>query len=117
MPRSTAPRSPTPVRPILLSLAAVSVLSICGPGCFAEAPIEPPQEPEIPSREEVFESNRRQEPASASQMAALSAYREKVCAPRPEAARQEEPRRRGCIIRYDPMLEITALEKLLKESA
>jgi hypothetical protein len=103
------------VRRLVLFITAVSVSAIWGLGCFASAPVEPSGEPEIPSREEVFESNRRQQPASAAQIAALTAYHQKACAPRPGVKRAEERRGRGCRF-HGSADEITALERLREAS-
>jgi hypothetical protein len=64
----------------------------------------------------LWERGGRWARARDAQMAALYAYREKACAARPEAPREQATGRRGCRIGYDPMKEITMLERLRQQS-
>lgn len=87
--------------PLLLAAS----LSAC-----AEPPT--PQTPDIPSREEVFETERLSKPAPRSSIAAVLAYHEKVCAPRQPLSPPEEPPR-GRVCRFhSPLEELQSLERL-----
>jgi hypothetical protein len=86
------------------------------PGCAAQPPPEA-EEPQIPSRAEVMESERREQPASPGAMAALRAYEQRVCggSRAAGAAAAEEPRRgRSCRDCNNSSGEIETLEAMFK---
>ncbi len=93
-----------------LLLVAVVVLSAC-----AESSLPEPERPEIPSREEVFESERLHRPAPTAAVEALEAYQARVCAPgaSPRFTEETPGRRRGCF-GLGPAEEIRLLEELRK---
>lgn len=114
MPRCAALSGQTPVRRLLPSITALGVVSILATGCLSEAQWEA-QEPEIPSRQEVFEQERRQRPATEAQLTALAAYRDEVCERRSAAEWVEETHGRSCRFN-NSFSEIQALETLRKAS-
>jgi hypothetical protein len=110
VPRCAALWGPTPVRRLLPLITALGISPIFASGCYADAQMEP-QEPEIPSREEVFESERRQQVASEAKVSALKAYQDDVCKPPSDTGWVEETRRRSC--RFNSSFaEIEALKEL-----
>ena len=83
-------------------------------GCAA--PPLPPEGPEIPSRKEVFESERQESPATLASVEALKAYRDRVCATIPVDSIQEGWHTiRGCS-GPRPLNEIDLLEDLRAHS-
>lgn len=105
-PRPTLPSLSSRTLAIAAALLAAALSAGCGPA-LPEA-----EGPEIPSREEVFESYRRSGPASRAAVEAFFAYRDHVCSgERMHAWAAELPSERGCF-GPGPMAELEALEKL-----
>ncbi|MFO0590801.1 MAG: hypothetical protein U0441_24875 [Polyangiaceae bacterium] len=83
-------------------------------GCV-EPPM-PPEGPEIPSRQEVFESERLASPAQRASVEALMAYRDRVCATIPvDSIPKAAQALRGCM-GPRPLNEIELLEGLRASS-
>jgi len=102
---------PVPRAPSLLLVPCLALL--LSPLACADVKPMSPDIPEIPSREEVFESERLARPAARGAVDALRAYHARVCDPlREEDAAGVERRGRECFGK-GPLTEIDLLGQLL----